>query len=73
MLPRLEASETMEAALAVALGTGNLTKQETRRTMEALRTKTKTPRARAAKPTAAMLQSIGIEVEVIAPSEAGDG
>ena len=73
MLPRLEAGETMEAALAVALGTGSLKKTEQRRTMEALRKKTKAPRTRPAKATAAMLGSVGIEVEVIKPNEAGDG
>ncbi len=72
MLPRLEAGETMEAALAVALGTGSLKKTEQRRTMQALQKKTKAPRTRAAKASAAMLESIGIEV-VVKPSEAGHG
>ena len=62
----------MEVALAVALGTASMSKQELRQTMDALRTKTKTPRTRPAKPTAAMLESMGIEV-VVKPSEAGDG
>ncbi len=64
----------METALAVALGSGSLKKEEQRRAMEALRKKTKAPRMRPAKATAAMLESVGIEAVVVRPAnEAGDG
>ena len=77
MLPRLEASETMEAALATALGTGNLSKTETRRTMNDLRKKTRAPRtrapARAARTSADMLAYMGIEAVTVKPGGSGDG
>ncbi len=65
----------METALAVALGTGSLKKEEQRRTMQALQKKTNAPRMRPAKATAAMLASIGIGTEVRSakPKGAGDG
>lgn len=65
MIPRIQASETLDAATAAALGSGSLKKGDARRITSSLERRANAGQSRANKPDAAMLAAMGIGVEII--------